>query len=94
MLSWIRSSFSERIQLNTLRRAAAALDCDLVYALVPRRPLTEVVEARKTALAEAAYRRTAHSMALENQLEDDAAGRALKIKALRESILLRDLWRE
>ena len=89
-----RSEKDERIQLNTLRRAAAALDCDLVYALVPRRPLTEVVEARKTALAEAAYRRTAHSMALENQLEDDAAGRALKIKALRESILLRDLWRE
>src|SRR5215217_7999866 len=26
-----------RIQLDTLQRAADALDCDLVYALVPRR---------------------------------------------------------
>lgn len=31
------------IKLETLRRAAAALECDLVYALVPRRPLTETV---------------------------------------------------
>lgn len=89
-----RSEKDVRIQLDTLRRVAAALECDLVYALVPRRPLTEIVEARKDALAEAAYRRTAHSMALENQLEDDAAGRALKLKAIRDSISLRELWRE
>ena len=89
-----RSETLDRIQLNTLRRAAAALDCELVYALVPRQPLCEIVEARRNSLAEAAYRRTAHSMALENQLEDDEAGRALKLKALREAIPLRDLWRE
>ena len=89
-----RSEKNDRIQLNTLRRAAAALDCELVYALVPRRSLSEIVEARKDALAEAAYRRAAHSMALEDQLEDDAAGRALKLKAIRDAILLRDLWRE
>lgn len=39
------------LKLDTLRRAADALDCDLVYALVPRRPLTETVwtQARRKA---------------------------------------------
>lgn len=82
------------IQLNSLRRAAEALDCDLVYALVPRQPIGERVNARLDELAEAAYRRAAHSMALENQLEDDAAAKAIKIAAIRDAISLRDLWRE
>src|SRR5580700_8154301 len=34
------------IQLATLKRAAAALDCTLVYALVPRKPLEEMVRAQ------------------------------------------------
>jgi predicted DNA-binding mobile mystery protein A len=83
-----------RIQLNTLRRAAAALDCEFVYALVPRVPLTQRVEARLDALADAAYQRTAHSMALEGQLEEDPAAKAIKIRAIRDAIALRDLWRE
>jgi hypothetical protein len=33
-------------------------------------------------------------MALENQLEDDDAGRALKIRALGDAISSRDLWRD
>ena len=31
------------ITLNRLRKAAAALDCDLVYALVPKKPLETLV---------------------------------------------------
>src|ERR1700733_2316935 len=34
-----QSEAADRIQLDTLRRAADALGCDLVYLLVPRRPL-------------------------------------------------------
>src|SRR5258707_5913868 len=34
------------ITLTTLRRYAAALDCELVYALVPNRPLHESLNAR------------------------------------------------
>jgi len=89
-----KSERDERIQLSTLRRAADALDCELVYALVPRQPIAERVDARLDELAEAAYRRTAHSMALENQLEDDPPARAIKIAAIRDAILMRDLWRE
>lgn len=39
------------IQLDTLRRAAAALDCTLVYALVPNGSLEEIVRNRARALA-------------------------------------------
>ncbi len=89
-----RSEANGRVQLNTLRRVATALDCEVVYAIVPRQSLVERVESRKDQLAEAAYQRTAHSMALENQLEGDAAGKAVKIRAIRDAIPLRDLWRE
>jgi predicted DNA-binding mobile mystery protein A len=34
-----QSEAADRVQLDTLRRAADALGCDLVYLLVPRRPL-------------------------------------------------------
>ena len=54
-------------QLNTLRRAADALDCELVYAFVPRRSLEEQVLEQARARAEAEVRRIAHSMALEDQ---------------------------
>jgi predicted DNA-binding mobile mystery protein A len=62
----------DRITLKSLRAAANALDCDLVYALVPRAAsMQELME--KHALAEARKHvlGVEHSMALENQ----AAGR-------------------
>jgi predicted DNA-binding mobile mystery protein A len=61
---------SERVdglRLDTLKRAADALECDLVYALVPKRPLDEMVndQARRRALARVGQ--VAHTMALEDQ---------------------------
>lgn len=55
------------IQLNTLRELAEALDCELVYAIVPRKPLDEVIVERAEALARRTLRRTGHSMELERQ---------------------------
>jgi predicted DNA-binding mobile mystery protein A len=59
------------ISLKQLRRVADALDCDLVYALLPRRPLAEMVDARATELARRRVRGVAHSMALEKQAVSD-----------------------
>jgi predicted DNA-binding mobile mystery protein A len=56
------------ITLATLQRYAAALDCDLRYALVPKRPLEEVVEERADRIARDQVSRVRHSMALEDQL--------------------------
>ncbi|MFL5576340.1 MAG: mobile mystery protein A [Gemmatimonadaceae bacterium] len=66
----------EAISLGALRRAADALDCDLVYAVVPRRAavtepedslLDALIEARAREVAAAELRRIAHTMALEDQ---------------------------
>jgi predicted DNA-binding mobile mystery protein A len=55
------------ITLNSLERAAHALDCRLVYALVPREPLEERVKDRAFQVAKKRLKSTAHSMALEDQ---------------------------
>jgi predicted DNA-binding mobile mystery protein A len=55
------------ITLTTLQRYAAALGCELTYALVPKRPLQEVVEERAERIARDEVSRVKHSMALEDQ---------------------------
>ena len=55
------------ITLDSLERAARALDCRLVYALVPRDPLEEMVHARAQRLALKRLESTRHSMSLEAQ---------------------------
>lgn len=65
-----RMESSERrgaISLGTLRRAAEALDCTLVYALVPNKPLEETVTVRARAIAADQLRRVNHTMRLEAQ---------------------------
>jgi predicted DNA-binding mobile mystery protein A len=51
-----KSETQGTIRLETLRRAAAALDCDVIYYLAPRTTLEEVVreQARKKARAQLA----------------------------------------
>jgi predicted DNA-binding mobile mystery protein A len=62
----------DRITLKSLRAVANALDCDLVYALVPRAGgMQELIEKRARAEAKNRVLGVEHSMALENQ----AAGR-------------------
>ena len=55
------------IQLNSLREMADALGCDLVYALVPRKPLDAMLDERAGFVAHETLRRTGHSMDLERQ---------------------------
>jgi predicted DNA-binding mobile mystery protein A len=57
-----------RITLRSLRAVANALDCDLVYALVPRAAsMRELIETRARAEAKKHVLEVEHSMALENQ---------------------------
>jgi predicted DNA-binding mobile mystery protein A len=62
-----RSEERGSIELATLRRVAEALDCTLVYALVPNRPLQETVRARARALLLRRRRPIEHTMLLEAQ---------------------------
>jgi predicted DNA-binding mobile mystery protein A len=57
----------DRITLGALRRAAEALHCDLVYALIPRQPLAEMLAQHARETAEREIRPVAHSMRLEAQ---------------------------
>lgn len=66
-----KSEMSGSITLHSLERAAHALECQLVYALVPKQPLQEIVEARAMAIANELVRSSAHSMMLEDQAVDE-----------------------
>jgi predicted DNA-binding mobile mystery protein A len=56
-----------RISLAQLRKLAEALDCEVVYGLVPRQPLADVVQAQADQLARQEVLGVAHSMGLEAQ---------------------------
>jgi predicted DNA-binding mobile mystery protein A len=55
------------IELATLRRVAEALDCALVYALVPNKPLETTVRDRARAFVRRRRGPIEHSMVLEDQ---------------------------
>lgn len=55
------------VTLDTLARAAQALDCTLVYALVPNRPLEEMMRRRAEVVAAERIETVSHTMRLENQ---------------------------
>ena len=57
----------DSVSLRTLRQAAEALGCRLVYAIVPERSLEESVFDRAARLADAQLARAHHTMTLENQ---------------------------
>lgn len=55
------------IELATLRRVAEALDCTLVYALLPNQPLEATIRDRARTFARARRGPVEHSMLLEDQ---------------------------
>lgn len=55
------------MELATLRRVAAALDCTVVYALVPNQPLESVVRARARRVLRQRMEPVEHTMLLEDQ---------------------------
>jgi predicted DNA-binding mobile mystery protein A len=86
----------DRITLGQLRKLADGLDCELVYALVPRKPLTQVVEDQARAIALQEVSSVAHTMDLEGQRP--APDRLRKQVEQRTADLLQgrwsDLWRD
>jgi predicted DNA-binding mobile mystery protein A len=79
--------------LNTLKRAAEAMDCTLVYALVPRTSLENTVRNRARQIAATALARVSHTMKLEDQ--DTGSGEAdARIEDYILHIKDRDLWND
>jgi predicted DNA-binding mobile mystery protein A len=86
----------DSITLKRLERAAGALGCRVVYALVPLKPLSQVVRDRAEQMADRQIAAIEHTMRLEDQAVPDKQARA----ALRQRTiddLLRNpsrLWEE
>lgn len=81
------------IRLDTLRRGADALGCDVVYALVPRSSLTGTVEAAAARVLRRNTDAVRRTMILEDQALDDDELAAQQRVLLNELIDSRDLWR-
>jgi predicted DNA-binding mobile mystery protein A len=62
-----KNETSGNLTLRSLRRAAEALDCDLVYALVPRSSLEDAVRRQAYKVAARNMQQVSHSMRLEDQ---------------------------
>jgi predicted DNA-binding mobile mystery protein A len=88
-----KSEAAGTIQLNTLKRAAEALDCTLVYALIPKTSLENTVRNRERQIATAALARVSHTMKLEDQ--DTGPGESeARIEDYIRHIKDRDLWND
>jgi predicted DNA-binding mobile mystery protein A len=68
ILEFEEGEANDRITLRSLRRVANAMDCELVYAIVPKSgTLTELAEARARNQATEDVLDVENTMALENQ---------------------------
>ena len=84
--------FVQVAETDSLSRAAEALDCNLVYALVPKKSLEQSVNDRARKLALSNLARVSHTMKLEAQ-ETDSSGLEERIEDyIRNYITERDLW--
>ena len=89
-----RSEQRGTIKLETLRRVADALECDVVYQLVPRDSLDDLVTQQARRKATEHLRSIAHHSRLEDQsvTPDDAAAQIDELAA--RLIDRRGLWAE
>lgn len=79
---------ADSITLATLRRAAAAMDCELQYVLVPRRPLRDMRWQQALSLARRFQQRADRTMALEAQeLQPPATVGDERLNELAEELL-------
>lgn len=85
---------SGNITMQSLERAAEALGCRVVYALVPKQPLTTTLEERARQVAERQLASVEQSMRLEAQGVDDEQQRMRTRQRLADELLRRParLW--
>jgi predicted DNA-binding mobile mystery protein A len=91
-----KSEVSGNVTLHTLQRAAEALGCRFVYALIPERPLAEIVKERAALIADRQSSAVEHTMRLEDQaVRDKKAARELRQQII-DDLLRRParLWDE
>jgi predicted DNA-binding mobile mystery protein A len=84
------------ITMDSLERAARALDCRVVYALIPKKPLNDLVEERARIVAKIRLQSTQHTMALEAQ-SVDASDEEEQLKQMIRRLIEKsgsELWKD
>jgi predicted DNA-binding mobile mystery protein A len=87
-----RSEQKATIQVNSLRRVAEALNCELVYALVPRETLAQTYDVAAWAVARRELGAISHSMALEDQAVRDADEGDRLRRFIEDELDPREVW--
>ncbi len=86
------SEADDAIQLKTLRRAAEALGCELVYALVPKESLEATYNHAARVVARRELGQISHSMALEDQAVDDEEEDERLRRFIADELDPREIW--
>jgi len=89
-----RSEGRSTIQIDTLERAAAAMECELVYAIIPRTSFEEIIQTRAHDKALQQLAAVEHHSRLEDQSISDADMEAQINEAAAALIDRRGLWRD
>lgn len=82
------------LTVRTLQEVANALNCKLIYALVPNEPLSQMIDKQAREVAKKRLGRVAHSMLLEDQSVEINAQQE-QLKELINELLsgsLKNLW--
>ncbi len=89
-----QSEASETIRLNSLIKAANALNCDVHISIVPRVPLQQMVEDQARSLAHEIAMRVGNTMALESQAVSSEFLHSQIEEIYQQLLVSRGLWRK
>jgi len=89
-----KNEMSGSVTIKTMQQAADALECDFVYAVVPRENLTDIVRKRALSLATKKLGRVSHSMLLEAQQLSDIEQKKVLDFEVKELVrkMPKELW--
>jgi predicted DNA-binding mobile mystery protein A len=90
-----QNEIHETLSLHALRQAAHALECELVYFLIPKKSLDDIMRDHACTIAKKRLKFTAHSMGLEAQTVDTQT-QQLQLELEIEALLQKPskLWNE
>ena len=89
-----RSEELGSIRLDTLERAAQALNCQVRYVFVPNEPLEEMVQRQARLRAQAEVDAVTHTMALEDQVPEPGVLDSLVQEMAERFVDERHLWEQ
>ena len=89
-----RSEELGSIRLDTLERAAQALNCQVRYVFVPNEPLEQMVQRQARLRAQAEVDAVTHTMALEDQVPEPGVLDSLVQEMAERFVDERHLWEQ